>query len=255
MNRRQVKRSVSFARRACIAVVAMLGVCGRVWGTEVHLIPMDFATLAEALASDQVGEGDVIRFTAGTHVFDASAHVTDETTTYSCLGAIRKSVIVEGSGNSPNDTQIDCGGSGGIIVDHPEAVVRNLSFTNFVNTTAKAEPLFYVKQGVASNVWVNGAMPGEAKTYKGIKSFVYVGSGALFTDSQVFAITNIQWDGANLVNINAGTMRRCKLFKNNITTSIANSAAGTSAIEDCEFSDNYGYSCGGANCAKACKNI
>ena len=229
-----------------------LGAAFRAAGSGVHLIPTKFATLAAALASDQVMEGDVIRFATGTHVFDASAHVTDETTTYSCLGAIRKSVIVEGAGSSPNDTQIDCGGSGGIIVDNPEAVVRNLSFTNFVNTTAKAEPLFYVNQGVASNVWINGAMPGAANSYKGIKSFVYVGSGALFTDSQVFAVTNIQWDGANLVSLNAGTMRRCKLFRNNITTSIANSAASQSSIENCEFSDNYGYACGGANCAKAC---
>ena len=55
----------------------------------VHYVPADFATLAEALASDSVVDGDVIQLAQGYH-----APTTSASTNY--LGEIAKAVTVRG---------------------------------------------------------------------------------------------------------------------------------------------------------------
>ena len=90
----------------------------RVEGTNVHTVPGEFSSLAAALASPLVMDGDTIQLADGTHAFAQEATVDG----YTYLAKIDRFVTVRGS--SPDNVVLDCDGDGGLY-QHEEHDARS----------------------------------------------------------------------------------------------------------------------------------
>lgn len=164
-------------------------------------------------------------------VYSAFPHKTDPETGFDCLGAISVGLEVAGSGN-PFETVIDCGGMGGLVVNHPDAIVHGLTFTNFL-TKAGCGHVLYVNNGVASNVVVAGGVKATQN-----RSCLSVQLKGTVTDSLV---TNVNMSAGSAASIVGGKVLRTRFVGNTgkATVSTSNAENGTRAlVEGCAFVDN-----------------
>lgn len=211
-------------------------------GLGVHLIPTDFATLAEALASEQVMDRDVIRFIEGVHC-DTTAR-TDQTVDSIALkvfATVDKPVVIEGMGT--DKTVLDLGGDGTLLIDNPEAILRNLVITNFQNKTATASTPLFLNQGTATNVVITGAQPSSG--YKDNNYIAVVEKGAKMCGCDVCDVTNTAWANSAIIWVKGGTLchskvRRCSNYNPKVKMSVKDSVKPL--LEDCELTDNLNNS-------------
>ena len=207
----------------------------------VHYIPGEFSTIAAALASDSVAEGETLYLLSGTHTF---AQSTDATTGYSCIAAIRDKAVTL-TGSSPESTILDCGGYGGLIVDHTNAVVANVTIQNFKRSGAA--PALYLAAGTVSNCWIGGSS--VVKTLKQTANLydVWVGSKGLLTDSTIRNIDetgNNQWNYNYIFYLAGGIARRTTFTCLDSFGGVANCGIADGQrprFESCTFNRNYGY--------------
>ena len=214
--------------RVAIACAAVFGF-GRAWAGTVHYVPADFATLAEALASDSVVDGDVIQLAQGYH-----APTTSASTNY--LGEIAKAVTVRGDDN-PAKVLLDCGGSGGIVLSHPDAQLYGVTLSNIlVNVSA---PAVKVNKGLASNLEV------VSLSNKGLNKglAVVIGKDGVFADSKVRNVYISTY--SYLIDMTGGKLQRveikgCTAYNGTVRAVAADGCRPQ--IEDCVFNGNQSLS-------------
>ena len=164
-------------------------------------------------------------------VYSAFPRKTDPETGFDCLGAISVGLEVAGSDN-PFETVIDCGGMGGLVVNHPDAIVHGLTFTNFL-TTAGCGHVLYVNNGVVSNVVIAGGVKATQN-----RSCLSVQLKGTVTDSLV---TNVNMTAGTAASIVGGKVLRTRFVGNTGKATVSTSKAenGTRAlVEGCAFVDN-----------------
>ena len=209
--------------RVAVACAAVFGF-GRAWAGTVHYVPADFATLAEALASDSVVDGDVIQLAQGYH-----APTTSASTNY--LGEIAKAVTVRGDDN-PAKVLLDCGGRGGIVLSHPDAQLYGVTLSNIlVNVSA---PAVKVNKGLASNLEVV-SLSNKALN-KGLA--VVIGKDGVFADSKVRNVYISTY--SYLIDMAGGKLQRVEIkgctAYNGTVRAVATDGCRPQ-IEDCVFND------------------
>ena len=191
-----------------------------------YTVPGDFGSLAEALASDSVKDRDVIELAAQTH-----ATTTGAATNY--LGEITKAITVRGAGDDRTKVVLDCGGRGGVVVNHPDALFCGVTLSNVLTSVSAAS--VRVVQGVASNlvVFSDGALLSRFQP-------IQIEEAGMLTDSLV---TKFYLGTYNtyIADINGGTLRRttisaCTTYGATIRASAT--AARRPLIEDCTLTDN-----------------
>ena len=207
----------------------------RLAGTNVHGIPGNFSSLAEALASPLVKDGDTIQLADDTHVFAQEATVGS----YTYLAKIDRFVTVRGS--SPDNVVLDCGGGGGLYIDHPAALVEGVTIQNFQRTSSTFALDF--QRGVVSNACVNGSS-GKCMKVEGSIPAIRSFEGALFTDCVVTNINKQNWDSSGAMTAAGATVRRTTFYGNKAYNYILRVEArnGVRArVEDCTFANNNDY--------------
>ena len=219
-----VRRMALIAFAICPLVALRAGAAGF-----VHYVPADFETLAEALASDSVVDGDVIQLAQGYH-----APTTSASTNY--LGEIAKAVTVRGDDN-PAKVLLDCGGRGGIVLSHPDAQLYGVTLSNIlVNVSA---PAVKVNKGLASNLEV--VCPANLTLLKGLA--VVIGKDGVFADSKVKNVHVRTY--SYLIDMSGGKLQRVEIKGCTAYSGMVRAVATDGCrpqIEDCVFNGNESLS-------------
>ena len=209
----------------------------------IWIVPTDFPTLADALESSDVVDGDMIRIASGEHTW--GKYVVDNNYTY--LAVVRKAVKIEGVGGADAVT-LNCDGNGGILLDHPDAILSGVTFVNFT-TTNRSSRVLLVTQGVASNIVANGA----SRQARAVVNVFRIESNGTLMDSAVCYVTNSSSGSGVAIELVGGVMQRTKIYNNSwvgrqglLTTSL--SGVNRPQCEDCEFYGNK-YSTAIITCA------
>lgn len=219
-----------------------------VWSGKTHSIPSDFASVAEATAADDVLDGDTLILEDGTYTFDqiASRDVVHKpgngalvTNEASYCVILRRPLKLIGS--SPEKVVLDCGGFGGLLVDHPDAQVSNLTITNFMMKTGSACAL-NVNCGKVDHLVVDGLDVKDGVPSNLSASAIYGGPGAVFEDCSFLRIRSDTGANSHYVLSAYGsvfrglTMKGCK--SNDFVYLSPLDTGCRTRFEDCVFTEN-----------------
>ena len=173
-------------------------------------VPGHFDTLAEALASDKVIDGDTIHLRAGIHSSgtDRTSMTVDGISGLKVFANVDKALIIEGEGT--DQSVIDCNGNGTLLINNPDATLRNLSISNFIQAASASQfsaTALFVSQGLATNIYVDGRLPyASTKGFTG--NLVVISREAKLCDS-LFSDIRSTNNGGAIVHVAGGTMCHC----------------------------------------------
>lgn len=221
-----------------------------VWSGKTHSIPTDFASVAEASADDDVLDGDTLILEDGTYTFDQikskdvihavnNGNLVTNNTSH-CVILNRPLKLV---GSSPENVVLDCGGYGGLFVDHPDAQVSNLTITNFMMKSVNDNAL-NVRCGKVDHIVVDGLGVQDVVSSNNDKtSPIYGAPGAVFEDCVFKRMRSEKGDNSHFVLSAYGSVfRRVTMQDNNSCDFVylsANNTGYRTRFEDCLFEGNF----------------
>lgn len=221
-----------------------------VWSGKTHSIPTDFASVAAATADDDVLDGDTLILEDGTYTFaqieskDVIHSVNNgnlvTNNTSHCVILNRPLKLV---GSSPENVVLDCGGYGGLFVDHPDAQVSNLTITNFMMKSVNDNAL-NVRCGKVDHIVVDGLGVQDVVSSNNDKtSPIYGAPGAVFEDCVFKRMRSEKGDNSHFVLSAYGSVfRRVTMQGNNSCDFVylsANNTGYRTRFEDCLFEGNF----------------
>ena len=219
-----------------------------VWSGKIHKIPTDYVSINAATAAEDVLDGDTLYLEDRTHAFDqeqATVYYRNRDTVLtnkmSFCAVVKRPLVVTGS--SSENVVLDCGGQGGLLLDHPDAVVSNLTIKNFATAvTGAAGPrlaALVIQQGTLRDAVIDGE--NAAITDQPNLFAIYAASKAVLEDCSVKNVKITGGSNRYLVWTYGATFRRV-LFSGNDTVSGTFATPGSTGYriryESCRWENN-----------------
>ena len=215
------------------------------WSGKTHYIPTDYIDINTAVAAEDVLDGDTLFLEDGRHVFDqtfATNRINGSNGTYAQkalyhCGILKRPLNLTGS--SPENVVLDCNGAGGLYIENADALVSNLSITNFTTAVVDARALV-LQSGTVSNIVINGMLADDM--HENGSCAVSVGPEALVTDSVIKdVLSNYDWSSHHLMQVTGATFRRVTFSGNRCSHMISCYVGNTglrNRFENCLWTGN-----------------
>ena len=216
------------------------------WSNKTHYIPTDYVDINTAVAAEDVLDGDTLFLEDGRHVFDqtfatnrfnGSNGTYAQKSLYHC-GILKRPLNLTGS--SPENVVLDCNGAGGLYIENADALVSNLSITNFTTAVVDARALV-LQSGTVSNIVINGMLADDM--HEDGSCAISVGPEALVTDSVIKdVLSNHDWTSHHLMQVTGATFRRVTFSGNRCSHMISCYVVGNTGLrnrfENCLWTGN-----------------